>query len=252
VPLPPLPAATLARLSAPVAVLLAALAPVAAAASPPAPAGLAVDLPALVARCVEAYGGPKALARLAHVTAEGSVTSTLHPGDAGHLVRAFERPRRLRVEIQYPGQEGEVRVLDGERGWRSGAPVSGPLLSSMVLQAARLDLPALLSARGARLVDRGTWTHEGSVLRVIAVQVSPGVEVEAGLDPASGRILRSRSTATGEMPLEFITTYADFRTVDGALVPFREGNWANGQSTGGTTLERVSLPGRYPDKLFRP
>jgi hypothetical protein len=165
----------------------------------------------------------------------------MHPGATGRIARTYVRPSGLRVEIQYPDKPEEVRVLDGARGWRSGDEVTGPLLTSMVLQAARLDLPALLSARGAKVEERGSWEHEGRRLRVLAVAIQPGVEVEAGLDPSTGRILRSRGTATGEMPLEFVTTYADFRMVDGALVPFREGNWANGQTTGETVLTKVSL-----------
>ena len=52
--------------------------------------------------------------------------------------------------------------------------------------------------------------------------------------------------------VEFVTTYSDFRTVDGVLVPFREGNWANGKTTGETVLERVSfVPGHAPE-MFRP
>jgi hypothetical protein len=194
-----------------------------------------------VQKCAAAYGGDKGFARLAHRTDEGTVTSVMHPGATGRIARTYVRPSGLRVEIQYPDKPEEVRVLDGARGWRSGDEVTGPLLTSMVLQAARLDLPALLSARGAKVEERGSWEHEGRRLRVLAVAIQPGVEVEAGLDPSTGRILRSRGTATGEMPLEFVTTYADFRMVDGALVPFREGNWANGQTTGETVLTKVSL-----------
>jgi hypothetical protein len=220
--------------------------------APPARAAPSPELRGLVRKCVAAYGGQKALGLLAHLAEEGTVTSVLHPGATGRIARTYVRPSGLRVEIQYPDKPAEVRVLDGARGWRSGDEVTGPLLLSMVLQAARLDLPALLAAGEAKVQDRGSWQHEGRSLRVLALPIQPGVEVEAGIDPATGRILRSRGTATGEMPLEFVTTYADFRRVEGALVPFREGNWANGQATGGTTLQRVSLPRRYPEKLFKP
>ncbi len=54
------------------------------------------------------------------------------------------------------------------------------------------------------------------------------------------------------MPLEFVTTYSEFRKVDGVLVPMREENWANGKSTGVTTLTKVAFPAAMPDGMFRP
>jgi hypothetical protein len=122
----------------------------------------------------------------------------------------------------------------------------------MVLQAARLDLPALLSAGIGRARERGTLEHEGRVLRVLALEVGPGLEIEAALDPRTGRILRSRGVSTASPGVEFVTTYSDFRTVDGVLVAFREGNWANGVSTGETVLGRVEFGGRQPEGMFRP
>ncbi|HET9551401.1 MAG TPA: hypothetical protein VFP50_00395, partial [Anaeromyxobacteraceae bacterium] len=202
-------------------------------------------------RCVEAYGGPEAVARAALRREEGTVTSLLHPGQRGRIVRAYARPGRLRVEVTFDG-ETEVRVLDGERGWRHGQPAQGPHLVSMVLQAGRLDLPALLQAWPGRLVDRGTVEVEGKRLRALELELRPGVVLEADLDPATGRILRSRGRAEGGMPVEFVTTYGDFRAVKGLVVPFHEGNWANGSTTGETVLTKVEVPETLPDATFRP
>lgn len=234
--------------------LLALAAPASASASAPGRAGSAAATPAeLVARCVEAYGGKKAVVRLARNRSEGTVTSLLHPGQPGRIARLYQRSGRLRVEIAFPGAPVEIRVLDGGRGWRFGEEVGGPFLASMILQAARLDLPALLAAWQQKLEDRGTWELDGKTLRVLALEVAPGVTVEAGIDPATGRILRSRGTAKGgPMPLEFVTTYSDFRKVDGVLVAFREGNWANGSATGETVLEEFELLASVPPEAFRP
>ncbi|HUL59842.1 MAG TPA: hypothetical protein VLU43_11230 [Anaeromyxobacteraceae bacterium] len=207
----------------------------------------------LVKRCVAAYGGPAAVARAAVVRERGRTTSILHPGATGRLLRVYQRPGRLRVEIAFPGDRPEVRVLDGGRGWRWGEPSSGPQLVAMILQAARLDLPAMLQAWRARVTEHGTWQHDGKALRVLAVPVAPGVEVEAGIDPVTGRILRSRGSGQDPaFPLEFVTTYSDFRTVDGVLVAFREGNWANGAATGETVLERVEVQPQVDEGAFRP
>ncbi|HEX9049482.1 MAG TPA: hypothetical protein VF841_03015 [Anaeromyxobacter sp.] len=208
---------------------------------------------ALVERCVVAYGGEAALAKMARSQIEGSVTSVvLRPGATGRIARVYERPGKLRVEIAYAAGDGEIRVLDGGKGWRDGQPAEGPRLDAMVLQAARLDLPALLRA-SHRLRDGGTAEVGGRTVRLVAVEPRRGLLVEAAIDLRSGRILRSRAASTaGPMPLEFVTTYSEFRTVDGVLVPMREENWANGQSTGVTTIEKVDFPETFPAETFRP
>jgi hypothetical protein len=40
--------------------------------------------------------------------------------------------------------------------------------------------------------------------------------------------------------------------VDGVLFAFREGNWANGSTTGETVLEKVELLASVPAEAFRP
>ncbi len=208
----------------------------------------------VVERCVAAYGGKAGIAKAARSRVEGTVTSlVLHPGEIGRIVRAYERPGRLRVEIAYPGDPGETRVLDGGRGWRNGEEAAGPRLDAMVLQAARLDLPALLQSWRARVKDGGTGEVDGKTVRLLAIEPAPGLLVEAAIDPSTGRILRSRGASTSTpVPLEFVTTYSRFKTVQGVLVPMREENWANGKSTGVTNVLKVTFPASFPAGAFRP
>lgn len=235
--------------------LLAALAspPPAQPAARAAPAAPGESVPALVRRCVAAYGGRPALDRAAVTVQEGRVTSLLHPGEVGRIARAYARPGRLRVETAFPRAPGEIRVLDGGRGWRDGRAAEGPPLAAMMLQAARMDLPALLSAWVDQVEDRGEAEVDGRKVRVLALRPAPGLVVLAEVDVESGRVVRSRGQAIGAgMPIAFETTYGDFREIEGVLVPFLERNWANGRATGETVLEKVSFPGRLPDADFRP
>ena len=181
------------------------------------------------------------------------MTSLLHPGQPGRIVRAYVRPGKLRVETAWPDGTGEVRVLDGGRGWRDGEEAAGGRLAAMILQAARLDLPALLAAWVAKVEDRGVGEVEGRRVRVLAIAPAPGLVVLAELDVATARVVRSRGSSRDPgMPLAFETTYGDFRQVDGVLVPFRERNWANGNATGETALEKVTFPKGFPEGTFRP
>jgi len=111
----------------------------------------------------------------------------------------------------------------------------------MVLQAARLDLPMLLDARRTKVIDRGELELDGRTLRVLALELGEGLVVEAHVDPATGRILRSRGQGPAGAPLEFVTAYSDFRKVGGVLFAFREVNWANGVATGETVLEEIRV-----------
>jgi hypothetical protein len=205
-----------------------------------------------VARCAEAYGGRAALDRHAVVVQEGTVTSAMRGGAEGRMTRIFERPVRLRVTVAY-GADVEQRVLDGWQAWREGIPVQGPGHLSMVLQAARLDLPYLLAAQVDALRDGGTAERDGRPLRVAVLPLGDGMTLAAEIDPATARVLRAvtRLDAPGAS-LEFVTEFSDFRRVDGQLVPFREENVAQGRRTGSTVLGRVEFLREAPTGAFRP
>jgi len=213
------------------------------------------SLSQVLKRALDTYGGLQTLQRRNARVEEGRVTPATQGGQSGRLSRTFERPRRLRVEIAYPGEEAEVRVLDGARGWRNGIEVSGTIKwAAMALQAARMDLPRLLAEERLRLVDGGTVKRDGKRLRAVTLPLGEGMILTAEIDPKTGRILRSsgKMDAGPGMALEFATLYSDFRRVDGVLVPFREANYAGGQRTGDTVLRTVEVLRDAPQGSFRP
>jgi hypothetical protein len=208
----------------------------------------------LLDRVVAAYGGRAALEKVRAVKEEGTVTSMMHPAP-GRIVRVFQRPGSLRVEIAYPEGSPEVRVVHGGHGHRDGQEVTGPAHAAMVLQAARLALPLALVQKGARVADRGTIERDGQTRRAVALALPGALELVAEIDPASGRIVRS----SGAMPgpggkMEFATAYSDFRPVAGVLFAHHEESWAGGQHTGATELQRVEIlpaapPGTFDEQL---
>jgi len=206
----------------------------------------------LLERSLEAYGGRAALERFPAMVQEGVVTSAMR--GPGRLTRIFERRRRLRVSIAYGGEAGELRVLDGDRGWRDGEEVTGgPAYLAMVLQAARLDLPLVLLAGRKKLSDEGTVQREGAKLRVLSVPLGEGLSLHAEIEPSSGEVRRVVTRmAAGGMEVEFATEFGDFRKVSGVLVPFRETNFAQGRRTGETVLSTVELLREAPTGAFRP
>jgi hypothetical protein len=223
----------------------------AASSAAPPPGGAAIG--ALVEKVVEAYGGKGALERFPVLVQEGEVVAH-EASDVGRVLRIFERPRRLRVTISYPGSAPEQRILDGAQGWRGGREVSGtPPHVAMLLQAARMDLPSSLSSGRERLLDEGTIERDGKKLRALTLPLGEGLSVTAEVDPESGRILRTVARMPGGVGnLEFVTAYSDFRKVSGVLVPFREENFVQGRHSGTTVLRSVEFLAEPPTGAFRP
>ena len=206
-------------------------------------------LQALLDRVVAEYGGQR-LAHIAVIRESGTLETMRGPA---RTVRLFAPPGRLRVEIQYPQGNGEVRVLDGPRAYRDGAPVDGPPRDAMVLQAARLDLPRLFVHGRAQLLDLGAVERDGRSLRGIGVRLGSGLNLALLIDPASARIVRTEAELPSPGgPVRFATRYDDFRRVDGVLFAFAEENFAGGQQTGRTRLETIELLAAAPEGAFSP
>ena len=224
--------------------MIVALALAAAAAAP------TEKLDALVSRIAKAYGGEKALGRVKAYRETGTLES---PRGTARTLRVFAPPERLRVEIAYAGGNSEVRVLDGPRAWRDGEAVAGVLRDSMVLQAARLDLPGLLLRYRKTLVDLGEMQREGATFRGIGVPLGGRLNVAVQVDPKTARILHSEGALPGPGGgIRFATDYSDFRRVAGVLFAFHEVSFASGQKTGDTQLEKVELLQAVPEGAFKP
>ena len=101
-----------------------------------------------VQQVVDAYGGRAALEQMKAYRMEGRIVAGKQ-GREGAMVRLFQRPGRLRVELHYPDR-AETRLVSGEHGWRGlgdeFTAAAGPMLGAMVMQAARADLPLFMLA----------------------------------------------------------------------------------------------------------
>ena len=194
-----------------------------------------------------------ALAKVKAYRMEGSVSSVMRGN--GALVRTFARPDRLRITLDYPNHP-ETRILDGGKGWRSDgqgnmAPADGFLLTSMVLQAARAELPWLLDEKRATI--KLLAPMDGGKLQGLEIPLGAGLTLTIYADAATGRIVRSAGVLEAPgMKTNFATDYSDFRTVDGVLFSFREANFASNQSTGDTVITRVIVNPPLIATDFRP
>ena len=218
----------------------------------------------LLKKSVDAYGGEKALAALVF-RESGRITVPMRGAREGTITRIYRRPAQLRVEVALPGETPEVRILDGKKGWRQGREATGMPFDAMVLQAARFALPLNLLQRRGEVKDLGTVSRDGRERRVVELPLGVSLSMTVEIDPSTGRVLRSTAKSAGGMGgmsmsvggtpgggVEFATTYDDFREVDGILFAFKEGNFAMGQHTGDTVLEKIEILKALPDGALTP
>lgn len=202
---------------------------------------------ALLERMRETYGGngpPPALR-------QRGTTESLLRGN-GPVDRAYRHPDHFRIEIRYPSQT-ELRVLAGEQAWQQGRPAAPAFRAALKLQAARFALPWLLLERRPALVDGGTIVVGETTLRLLELPLAEDLRLSAEVDPASGRILRSRGQYTKDgQVMEFATAYEDFASYNGRLFARSERHYAMGRYIGRTQLEHIEILESLPANLFEP
>lgn len=210
----------------------------------------------LIDRVLAAYGGEKIEAVKAY-RMEGTVTAKMRQTD-GKMVRLFARPDRLYVDLAYRTNP-ERRFLDKKRGWRTDPgggginEVGGHLLKSMVLQAARSNIPWVLSERREDVTQIPPLKVGDRMTIGIEVLLEPGLFLRLYADPRTARIVYSQAILNTEtLKTHFETAYSDFREVDGILFAHHEENWASGFHTGTTEIREIILNPELAPKSFRP
>jgi hypothetical protein len=211
----------------------------------------------LIAAVIDAYGGRAALDKVHAVRIDAMVTPAGRDS-AVTMTRLFERPNRLRVRIDYPARP-EIRVVDGDRGWRSGAHAAadsagttptalaeakGQALGAMQLQAARADLPWILLEReaSASLAPPDSAATTNPRTTTLDVALGGDLRLEVVVDPATHRIVESRGVfGGGDAATTFATRYSDYRRVGHVWFAFRESNFAGDVHTADIAFRRVTL-----------
>ena len=213
------------------------------------------DLSTLVDRIIVAYGGGSVLSTAVIERQTGRTVSARRGGATGEFVRTFQGADRLRMEIAYPHEEAEIRVLDGEKGWQMGLEVDGAMHGAMRLQAARLALPRVLLERISELGDGGTATGPNNVeMRVLQLPLDEQTVLLVGVDGRSGRIVATRGIIQigQHQAMEFGTTYGDFKEWQGRLIAGKEEQYAMGQYTSTTYIDTVEILESVDPTTFQP
>ncbi|MFC1684711.1 hypothetical protein ACFL0R_04460 [Pseudomonadota bacterium] len=207
----------------------------------------------LVDQVIQTYGGQEIWNNTQGILQSGTIHSQRR-GTSGQIVRGYQHPHRMRIDIRYSASDTELRQLDGELAWKDAKPASQPYMLATRLQAARLGAPQLLLENRADVKDLGmiqSGTNKG--LHRIEIPLELGLKLILEIDPQSGHILHSRGLMTmGGQALEFSASYEDFRMIEGHLVAFREHHYAMGGYIGYTQLDKVKFVSTFPNHSFHP
>lgn len=214
------------------------------------------EVQSLIDSVLMAHGGIEALRRVSAYAMQGRIEAADRPGGATTF-RTFQRPDRLRIVIHYP-RVVEVRILDGQRGWRREASgtyteATGPALAAMRLQAARADALWILAEHRADARAIAALEQKGHPYPGLAIALGEGLELRLYVDPETHLVAVTESSMRVEdVDTAFRTIYADYRPVDGVLFAFREENFAAGQHTGSTFLSEVRANPELGPTTFTP
>jgi photosynthetic reaction center cytochrome c subunit len=199
---------------------------------------------AIVAKYVEALGGPDALRKINTRVVTGTATFFGHPTPVEIYAKA---PDMRATVIKTPRGEGRT-IYDGHEGWAAMAPrpphpLEGSELDQASLQADfyfPLDIqktfPSLRERPPQKVGDQEAY---------VVLGVRPGMPpVQFFFSKESGLLLRMvyfTQTALGRLPQQ--TDYSDYREVEGVKVPFQ---WTVSQPEGQSTVQVAKVEQNVP------
>ncbi len=210
-----------------------------------------ISVDALVARMLRASGGARVLARHHSLEIEADKSYDNQGVSAALVVRARAPAAReeretwravdreiARLRVFFDGARGAQETTFGQDAVNDG-PANARARRDDALHPL-LDLAALYADR--RVVAAGPI--DGEPVYALELGNDGAVETTLFVSQASGRILR-RSADTG------VTDYADYRSVDGELLPFRSTiHDALGQTT--IIVRAARFNGAIPAAAFAP
>ena len=209
----------------------------------------------IVAAVLRAHGGKEAVAGVQSVIARGTISDFFKKAQ-GEYARHYARPQKLRIEIK-ADRKGEVRILDGNRGWRGSlsqlVEVQGAPLQAMAYQFAYLDLPMGFVDGTYSVTYEGKKEHRGRTLNLLVVETKGGQRIRVYTDPDNNIIVRAAADfSMGMGSSELSTEYEDFRPVGKVLFPFRLVNYAGEKKLSVISLSEITVNPEVPQGAFTP
>ena len=179
-----------------------------------------------------------------------------------------EQAKLSRTEFEMGGNNGFMLVTEKE-AW-SFIPMRSPIPTKMPDEAlagmqTELDIAGSLVdyvAKGNTTELLGKDTVDGNTCYKIKLTTKAGKEIKYWIDASTYLITQSSAKGGGRRPgnagateTEIITTYADYKAVDGIMFAhnFETKNaTGQGRAGSGTTFDKIELNKPVDTKLFKP
>ena len=219
-------------------------------------AGEAQKITQIIDKVIGAYGGKEVVEGIHSLYAKGKIEAfMLH--DHGTYELYFKRERKLRVETKY-GHRLEVRVLNGDRGYRgsgtkSPEEVHGPQLFSMVYQYKHLNIIRDLARGSYQIRSAGTSLVNDNKVAVLRLNDKEGAIMDIYVDAQNSLIVKVTAYFTeGNKNIDLSSEFSDFKKVGGSVFPFTITNYAGRLKVAQTVIEKYSLNPDISDSFFAP
>jgi hypothetical protein len=207
-------------------------------------------------RHVEVTGGAEAYARIDYRVSRGTVQyESLGTLTALTLYETRTTARLMRTRSESLGDQEEGSFGDVAWTW---SHMAGPRVLKRgslrhALRAAPLDAPVRWRELFARAEYVGEEELEGKRIHVVRLVPEKGKSEKRSYDAETGRLVRTEGHAELEgnfMPA--VSTYSDYREVDGVLLPHRSGHSIGNLHEVVFRLTTVEHPEELPVSVFEP
>jgi outer membrane lipoprotein-sorting protein len=211
----------------------------------------------IIAKNIQAHGGEAKLRAVKTMRMTGKME--IGPGMEAPMTVAFERPEMVRMEFTVQGMTG-IQAYDGKTGWmvmpfqgkKDPEPMAADDLKDLQNQA-DMDGPLMdYKAKGNSVEYLGKEKVEGSDAYKLKITRKNGTVETTYIDTDSGLELKTISkTVIRGNEAEVVTTFSDFREVQGLIFPFAiESSAAGSPQKQKITLEKVEINPNLSDSQF--
>jgi outer membrane lipoprotein-sorting protein len=202
----------------------------------------------IIAKNVEARGGEAKLRAVKSIRLTGKIE--VGPGMVAPTTLVIKRPGMVRMEFTIQGMTA-VQAYDGKQGWDimpfQGKKDAEPMAADDVKELedeADIDGPLMdYKAKGNTVEYLGKDKVEGSDAYKLRVTRKNGIIETSYIDVDTGLEVKTITKAKIHgNDTEVETTYSDFRTVDGLVVPFAiESGTAGGTQKQKITVDKIEI-----------
>lgn len=211
------------------------------------------DAQKLIDKCIDHYGGTKALESVKGIEVEYS-TKLLMKGGIITIIKSCARDRRYKiVRIEPDGKE--IRILNGDKAWFAGRDTLLDLNSgrykSELFSYLTMSMPLAMKTEPFSEIRYGHRADDS--LAYIYMKKQDSLMIILGIDPGQYTISTSEGVIYQDTnTFVFINLFSDFREFEGILFPYVMSNVSMGLEVARSTINKIELNPVFKEENFAP